>query len=169
MADIPYIAEIVIAEKGKPTLLKPYLVNKDANKTLAKAYLGTAQTGLASGAYVKVQLDTEVFDVKNNFYSYRYVVPVTGYYQVNFSAYLTSDGGTLTGGLSLLYKNGAETAYGVYGSALSGSLISPGSCLMNLSAGDYLELYSYGTTSSSTYKLLAGVGTSMSVQLVSTV
>jgi hypothetical protein len=135
--------------------------------TLARVYLGTNQTGLTSGAYTKVLLDTEDFDAGSNFASNKYTVPVTGYYQINWSAYIRGDGGTLTSGLSYLYKNGSIITYGSYFNTGS-DIVSPGGDLQLLTAGDYLELYAVGTTSSSTWKIQAATqGTFMSVHLVS--
>ena len=56
----------------------------------ARAYLGSNQLDLVSGAPTQVLLDTENYDVGGDFASSKFVAPVTGYYliigQVSFAA-----------------------------------------------------------------------------------
>ena len=168
MGDISYIRELIMMEKGKPTLLTPYLISKDENKTLAHVYLGTAQEGLATTAYTKVLLATKVRDVGSNFASYKYTASVTGDYHVDWSTYLANNGGTLSYGLSHLYRNGSSIRVGNFGAPVGGEFISHGSSIVYMTAGQYLELYAYGVTASSTWKIKnSSTATFMSVYLIS--
>ena len=139
----------------------------ETKNSLASVYSGTSQTGLTSGVATKINLDTEIYDIGGNFASYKFTAPVTGYYSAKWSAYMASDGGTLTGGLSYLYKDGASIVYGSYASAINGYMVSSGSKDVYMVAGTYLEVYALGITSSSTWQIRPGFqGTFLTVHLI---
>jgi len=111
------------------------------------AYRGTSDQGIASGSYVKVQLNAESYDVGSCFDSttnHRWTPNVAGYYPVSFGAYVQAVSG-LTYAHSALYKNGAVEAYGSYGAGLANTGITTGSkdVYMN-GTTDYLELFANG-------------------------
>lgn len=123
---------------------------KWANPYAFHAYRNAAwsQTG-ASG---KVSLDAVVFDLNSNFDSttnYRYDVPVSGYYQLNFGVASHQVSGNGYG--SYLRKNGTTTvsvgSQTISAQTTSFAINSHGSCLVQLSAGDYIELFYIGSTS----------------------
>jgi len=109
------------------------------------AYRSSAFTG---GTPAKIALNAEVFDSNNNFDSTtnnRYTVPVTGYYQFNGNIVFT--GGSGSGFAAYLYKNGSIVLQGnasIYyaGPFTGGSSVSG---LLYLVAGDYIELWWYGS------------------------
>ena len=170
MADTSYIRELIMMEKGKPTLLTPYLVSKDENRTLARAYLSGHQT-INDNEYTRVSLDTENYDIGNNFASYQFVAPVTGYYQVNFAALLYDAGASLNMAHSGIFLNGTEVIRGaMYAGADTTYFGSPGAGKVYMTAGQYIDLRAYGnTTDASTLIVHAGSAlTFMDVHLIST-
>ena len=141
------------------------------NFSLARAYLGTNQTGVASVVYTKVLLGTENYDIGNNFSSYKYVCPVTGYYSVKASVYMVTVTGAVLSGLASIRKNGVDAAQGTYVASANGNtLIASVSSDLYCLAGEYLELFGYAaTTGATTFSFGAGSDlTFMSVHLIST-
>lgn len=106
-----------------------------------------ASTVAISTATQKIALNTEVFDTNNNFdtASYRYTAPVAGFYQINAQGRMGSAGMGSTENATLgLYKNGSQLAVSdkINGSNDSARIATPNiSKLVQLAAGDYLELY----------------------------
>lgn len=113
------------------------------------AYAGSAYNW-GTNAWAKVALNTKLFDTSNNFSTtnYRYTAPIDGYY---FFTGLARTSGAMGGNLyaSQLWVNGA------IGSGLSGlhaiqgagtsAFGAPVSGLLQLTAGNYVELAVYGT------------------------
>lgn len=101
-----------------------------------------------SGAFAKISFDTEVFDTNSNFDSttnYRYTAPVNGFYQFNARTY-TSVGSGGNAYIISIYKNGVQYANGtgnIQGAGTSGFGLAL-SEFMQLTAGDYIEIYVYG-------------------------
>jgi len=121
-------------------------VTKFTNNYRFSVYRSAAWNA-GNNTYAKVVFDTEIFDTNNNFASGTYTVPVTGYYQLN--ACLSIGTNTGTGTIAALYKNGAlfmQGRSGVEGSGYSGGFqtSSPISVFVNLTAGDTIDVYSYG-------------------------
>lgn len=91
----------------------------------------------------KVSLNAETFDTSNSFDSssnFRYVAPVDGFYQFNGQVRCSCSNGNVFG--PALYKNGSQYAIGdliVVGTAFDQSFNI--SSLIQLTAGDYVELY----------------------------
>jgi hypothetical protein len=101
-----------------------------------------AQGSVTTGQWTKVQLTGVTFDAINAYdetTNYRYTAPVAGDYQVawrvQFLGTLASDQ------MSALYKNGAAVAFGGEGTLMG----SGGSDIVQLAAGDYLELWAWAT------------------------
>lgn len=113
------------------------------------AYITSAFT--ATG---KVNLNAELFDTNNDFdtSTYRYTAPVDGFYQFNFRvgfdvttgigyyAYITKNGSSASG----IRGNSHISAY-TNGSPWGGSV---GAGILQLTAGDYIELYITGNSAS---------------------
>jgi hypothetical protein len=104
--------------------------------------------------------NTEYFDVGNNYNTstYRFTAPYTGKYLMTFEASMIS-GGTMTYNAIYILKNGAGTTFRFRGSSniptndwfgISGSVV------MDLTAGDYLELSGY--TSGNTMQIVSTEG-----------
>lgn len=108
------------------------------------AYRNAAQS-TGAGVWVKVNIETKLFDTGANFdntTNFRFVAPVNGYYHFNAQASINASSSAF---LIALYKNGAEwvrgNKQGVTGSA--GAVLSE---LMQLNAGDYVELWVFSTS-----------------------
>ena len=126
------------------------------------AYSGTAQTSLTSGVFVKVVLNTEFFDTNNNFDSttnYRFTPTVAGYYQITAGIFLS---GALTAYQLSIYKNGAIYASTSYLPITASGIIANGSSLIFCNGStDYIELYAFATTSSSTWTINTSSATTL--------
>lgn len=130
------------------------LLAVDSNPYKFYVYRSTAwSTG--SSAYAKVAFNAEVFDTNNNFDSTtnnRYVAPVAGFY--NFSTACAFD--VTAGGAYVvsLYKNNAEILRFIQSEADNVNALTAcvgGSGILQLSAGDYVEVFVYGTGSTGFY------------------
>lgn len=109
------------------------------------AYRNAAWTGNSG----KIDLDTEVFDSNGDFdatTNFRYDVPVDGFYQINFGAGSQQNSGT--GYTVSVRKNGTTTiisgSQDIATQTTSFNTRSVGAGLVELSAGDYLELIFVG-------------------------
>ena len=124
------------------------LLTTDSNPYKFSAYRAAAFT---SGSPAVIAMDTEIFDTNSNFdittNKGRYTVPITGFYQLNGCGALTQTAGNPGFQVSIL-KNGATTiAYGSSMLAFAGSwtYILPVAALVQLTAGDYVEVNLYGS------------------------
>ena len=92
--------------------------------------------------WVKVELNTEEFDVGNSFDSvtnYRFAPQIAGYYLLSFSV-TSSTANAAT--IAYLYKNGSGFQQGSRHD--TNSICSAGSCLTYMNgATDYIELFGY--------------------------
>ena len=137
------------------------------NFSLARAYLSVPQTGVASGDYRRVLLDAESYDIGNNFSSYKYTAPVTGYYHVSFWVEGYSATTKLCRLEPVIYKNGVIALTGQFVNTLTDVAVqnNGGDDDIYLTAGQYLELYAFVTTTSGTIQFSSAA---MSVHLIST-
>lgn len=125
------------------------------NPYKCSVYRNGDQTGIADGVWTTVELNAENYDINNNFdtSTYTYTVPVTGYYYVHGSCYLTGTG-CFINALRIL-KN--SDALGIIESqTTAGAGAPPGaeaanvSGILYLTASDTLKLQAYGDVSSGT-------------------
>lgn len=109
-------------------------------------YRSTAQN-TGNGTFAKIQFNAEHFDTNSNYDSttnYRYTAPVSGFYQFNAS-YSAATGASDTM-IITLYKNGVEFNRGsrlVHTTAGLVQLVYAN--LIQLVAGDYVEIYSFAS------------------------
>lgn len=101
-----------------------------------------------TSAFAKVTFDTKLFDTNGNFDTTngRYVAPVSGFYQIDARVYTSVGvGGNLY--IISLYKNGSQWGNG--SGNIQGAGTSGFGCvcseIMQLNAGDYVEVFAYGT------------------------
>lgn len=121
------------------------LLTTDSNPYKFRAYRSAAWT---TGTPSKVAFDAESFDTNNNFDSttnHRYVAPVSGFYQFNV---VVSSSNTSGQGLSLdFYKNGVRASF--LGAFVNGNnswvCAVGGGDVLQLAAGDYVEVFYYGS------------------------
>lgn len=119
------------------------------NGPVFNARLSSDQS-LSSGAFTKVQIDTESFDSNNNFDTtlYRFTPSVAGYYQV-IGQINAATATAVTRCFSSIYKNGSSIATGVDNAPFAGGTSSPVSAIVYMNGTtDYLELYAYMTATS---------------------
>lgn len=106
-----------------------------------------------NGAWIadslKINLETEVYDTNGNFdavTNFRYDVPVTGFYQINFCVSSQQSNGIGMG--SYVKKNGTSTiiegSHNISPSTSAFSINTTGAGIVQLTAADYLELFCVG-------------------------
>lgn len=116
------------------------LLTTDSNPYKFSAYRGSAFNTV--NGYGKMSLSSELFDTNNNFDSatnYRYTAPVSGFYQFNWEVVVQITA-TSTDTVAVLYKNGTVISWGI---EVEGQGGTNGSDLLQLTAGDYIELWIY--------------------------
>ena len=135
-----------------PTLAS--LISTQVRNSMASAYLNADQN-LSDAGWSKINMAHENFDIGGNYdvSNYRYVAPVTGYYQVswsvgfNYSTHIkTASAGIYVNG-SLVGQGGQ---YQVAGTAYIPYIILSGSRLLYVVSGQYIELYGYCDVDSGT-------------------
>lgn len=136
--------------------------NVAGNGPAFSAYLNTNQTGLTSGVFTKVLFDVENFDTNSNFASSRFTPTVAGYYQINASLNI---GGTLTGSLVSIFKNGSRYTDGTFFGTVSTNVLTVSAVVYCNGSTDYIEIHGYLTGTS---LLFAGssVGTVVSGAMI---
>ena len=111
----------------------------------------SASQSIANTTYVKITLDIEDFDTNSAFdnsTNYRFTVP-SGEGGKYYIGYVLGTGATFNDQnriIGKIYKNGSGQNFTVANDWTSGSnidMIINNAVTMNLSAGDYLELYMY--------------------------
>jgi hypothetical protein len=111
------------------------------------AYQSSPQTGMSAGTFTKVTFDTEEFDTNNNFASSRFTPTVAGYYQIS--------GGVNTGGAGEImvveaYKNGSSNKRFGNSNTAANSQISGSALIYFNGSTDYVEMYVYQASSTTT-------------------
>lgn len=146
------------------------------NPYMFNVHLAANQTGIADVTATKVAWDTKKFDTGANFdttTNRRFTAPVAGFYQINAQIDLLSPGNTMVASIFYLYKNGSNTHlfHDVYPNVGVGNQVNTSgslSELIQLAAGDYLEIFVYADVTSSTLTVIGGAtGSSFSGFLVS--
>jgi len=138
----------------------------------ARAYLATAsQDDLVDGVPTKILLNAESYDPGSNFdlANSRYVIPVTGYYQVNANISfknVVADKSYIV----LIYVNEARYSQNLSHAAFVSTTYVTHSDLVYGVAGQYIELYGISNAGVNTVDVSNGTGawTYMSVHMVTT-
>lgn len=130
------------------------------------------QTGIADATITKVTFDTEDFDTNSNFASSTYTVPIDGFYQINYKVGVKASLDTMVALVGYLYKNGSElirhSEYPRTGFGEQSVAVASFSDILELEAGDTLEVYMSSDITSGTSTVLGGVQSHFSGFLVST-
>ena len=116
---------------------------KFASAPAFSAYQSSAQT-VPSGAYTKVQLQTEEYDTNNcfdNTANFRFTPTVAGYYQLNAAFFLATSSVTV---VTAIYKNGTIYKKGSSIATAGGTSVS--SLVYLNGSTDYVEFYCYAST-----------------------
>lgn len=118
----------------------------DSNPYKFRARRTTAQNS-GSGTFAIINFNTEDYDTNSNFDIStnvgRYTAPIDGFYHfgARFSASVTGAGQLLLA----LYKNGSAYQRGVHLITSAGTMGVSLSTELQATAGDYFEIYSFGT------------------------
>ena len=135
----------------------------------ARAYLSADQLNISSGVATKVLLDTESYDLGDNFASYKFVAPITGYYQVNAGVrYVSASVVADERYFCIIRRNGVNAVSGVGHAAVADAVLPTCSDVLYLAAEQYLELFAYHVAGVDTVDIDGGTAhTYMSVHLLS--
>lgn len=114
----------------------------DSNPYKFSVYRSAAANS-GNGAFAKVSFDTEDYDTNGNFASGTYTAPVNGFYQFNWSVrFGAADkdiaSGIVISGASLRIPEGRGNASSAVGVGAS--------CLVQLTAGQTVEVHAYAST-----------------------
>lgn len=123
---------------------KSVQVSNVPNGPAFSAYRSSSNQSLTSGAWTKIQCQTEEFDTASaydNATNYRFTPQVAGYYQVSGNLYFTGTG--ITNVAAQIYKNGSSFKLGTSVAGSSSNEAGAGvSALVYLNGTtDYVELY----------------------------
>ena len=136
---------MILLESLETQMNLTYHVPKTTVK--CRAFLTSGQVNLTDGAWTKVLLNNESYDIGSNFdtANSRFTAPVTGYYSISGTIHFTNVISDVTnwGFYNVgLYVNGAlyasaGDAVGVRGCAGTATTLAP------VTAGQYVELYAW--------------------------
>lgn len=136
-------------------------------RPMFSGYMGSQYDNLTSGTYYKMTVDTENFDIGNNFNptTNTYTISVTGYYQINFGVEYTSSSTVAAKRyVARMVKNGnVYILYAVGHSGVAGSLRISGNGLVYLAAGDTLTLECKTDAGVNTVDVAAGITTGFDI------
>lgn len=123
-----------------------------------RAYRSADQLANTAPSQVTVQLNVIDYDTNSYFNTttYRFTPLITGYYQINFSVYLSSVG--LFDARSILQKNGVDHSWGtnLYENAVNnGNFVGSDIVYLNGST-DYIQLQAYADATGATYNIYGG-------------
>lgn len=113
-----------------------------SEKIAVKLYRGSSAQTISSSSLTKVQLNTKTFSThggEDTTTNYRWTAPRAGFYAVSANAYVSNAGND--GFLIAVYKNGVEELRYYKFVASTGDFMTEVNGLVQLNAGDYLELY----------------------------
>lgn len=167
------VADAAITAKSYSRVAQPFGFPIDMTSGYCKcrAYLSADQDNIAgagAGTY-KINLNAESYDIGSDFDTgnYRYVAPVTGYYQVD--ACVTWESADFSAGtyITSIFVNGSEyTQQYTYQATASKFTAIPISDIVYAGAGQYIELKIY--TDDTNVDVYGGANsTFMSISLVS--
>jgi len=132
-------AQVLTVDSTTATGLK-WAAASGATSGPAFAVRSATEQTISAGTATKVTFGTEDFDTAGNFASSRFTPTTAGYYQVNASINMSSNGaGEFYG---YFYKNGANTLrYSASASALTMFNAAGGMVVAMNGSTDYLEVY----------------------------
>lgn len=116
-----------------------------ANELIAASYVSDAGQSIPSGAETIIDFEDKVFDTHGAVTigaSWKFTAPISGKYRVSACNYFT---GVSSATLSFMavYKNGSQHRDGELNAKIGGELASSISCLVDLNAGDYIDVRAY--------------------------
>jgi hypothetical protein len=116
----------------------------------ARAYLGSSQS-VPHDAYTKINLDTESWDIQNEFdtTNHRFTVKKAGKYLIIGTIDYSSWSGTGNLMQVHIYKNGNVLTWSNYVPGNAGYVRDQVVTIAELAAGDYIELYTFQNSGAS--------------------
>ncbi|MEX0595302.1 MAG: hypothetical protein WD512_02300, partial [Candidatus Paceibacterota bacterium] len=136
------------------------------------AYLGAIQSNITNAAWVLITVDTENYDIGNNFNTgtYKFVAPIPGKYSFKVNAMWDGASVIATKGYAVAgFKNDAiiMDLYAYVHSSLANDIIIQSAGIISLVATDYLTMKVYHAAGANTPDIQALGITSLQVRLVS--
>jgi len=136
----------------------------------ARAYLNAAQNNLVNGTWTVVNLDTENYDIGNDFdtTNHKFVVPLTGYYLICGSVTFANPVVDKRYGVGI-YHDTTQKAIHLVTVALSVGIAVPVSTILHLTASNNIYLKAKSDSGGDTVDLSTGdQNTYLAVHLLST-
>jgi len=124
----------------------------------------SANQSIAGSSYVKIALDTEVWDLDNEFASNKFTVKTAGRYFIIVQTHM-ADMGTDKKLQNFIYKNGTDVCNARSNTSSAGHLTAMTANVLELAVDDYIESYVYngdGTARNASNS----VGTYMMIQRI---
>jgi len=164
MADGTLKVGTITTSSGSGTITIPSGVSLSGGVANSPSFLvsNTANnTGKTDNAYSKLTYNVETYDTDNAFdlSNNKFTVPTGqgGKYFFAITEFYAGDSASCNNFFLALYKNGSITTSRHYGNGIAFADISPiFSTVLDLSAGDYIELYGRVNTDSGTWGQYAG-------------
>lgn len=147
---------IRVNEDGE-IVIDPITPDKINIETKARAYLGTDQLNLTNGTWTKVLLDTESYDIGDDFDTdnNKFIAPVTGYYvisgQVAFMNVIANKRYAIA-----IRKNATSICEQTVYTGIVGHTYSAVSDIIYLSTNDEVTLYAISLAGVNTVDIGAG-------------
>ena len=124
----------------------------------------SANQSIAGSSYVKIALDTEVWDLDNEFASNKFTVKTAGRYFIIVQTHM-ADMGSDKKLQNFIYKNGTDVCNARSNTSSAGHLTAMTANVLELAVDDYIESYVYngdGTARNASNS----VGTYMMIQRI---
>lgn len=135
---------------------------------IASVKKSTTQNNIVNGVWTLVSFDVENYDPNNEFATNNYTAPLSGYYQISASLYIT-DSAINIAHRSRIYINGATSAFlssfNNMQATLDDTTITTNG-MIKLNQGDVVGLYYYTGNTGNTDDIYNGEGTFMTISLV---
>jgi len=151
---------ITLGASGETVDLSNGTITLNDSMKMTPAFLvsnSANNTGKTDNTAVKLTYDTEVYDTDSAFASSKFTVPAgkAGKYFFTAKNRVIGDSAQGTSLLVIFYKNGSSVSTSTYDITLNGNYIDQlgfsVSTTMDLSAGDYIEVYGKMNVASGTW------------------
>lgn len=169
-ATAPTSGQVLTATSGTAATWQTPSGGVSTTTAKARAYRNTSTQTINNASFTKVQLNAESYDPGSNFDSatnYRFTVPTTGYYAVT-GVVLYNSTTTDKRYICAVYQNGAEIFENEAHASHANGLSVTTTDYVFLTASDYVELYTYHESGSSTTVANGSQYTYLSIHLLST-
>jgi len=141
---------ITIGQSGETVTIASGVTQTIANNTPSFLVKKTSSQAINDNTKTLVTWDSEEIDTDNAFASNKFTVPTGKAGKYFFSSLINLEDSSLYSTNSYFYKNGTEYAACAFGQYADTNKISPtliNNIILDLSVGDYIEVYAIGNTS----------------------